>query len=290
VSSQDDLEAMVAIARRAGERVRELWERHLAGGVEVEMKGPNDPVTEADKAANTIICEALAERFPDASVVAEESAPRSREELAAMLVRPRVFYVDPLDGTREFVDRVSEFAVMIGLAEDGRARAGVVLRPVEGELYAGLVGGGAFVEDGGARRTPLAVSARKTFVDARMVVSRSHLPPLVDPLRRRLGVPVMEPLGSVGVKVSRIALGRADLYVHDGPGMKLWDTCGPEAVLTAAGGRMSDLEGAPIEYGAHDLRVRRGVVATNGVLHAGVLSAVGWAEREVQRLRRRGRC
>jgi 3'(2'), 5'-bisphosphate nucleotidase len=285
-----DLEKLVEIARSAGARVVEVWQRHLESEVAVEMKGPNDPVTEADKAANEIICTALAAAFPGAGIIAEESVPTDRAALAELSGRPRVFYVDPLDGTREFVDRVSEFAVMIGLAEGGRARMGVVLRPVEGELYAGTVGGEAFVEDRAGQRRPLTVSTHKTFAESRMVVSRSHLPPIVEPLRRRLGIPVMEPCGSVGVKVSRIVLGHAELYVHDGPGMKLWDTCGPEAVLTAAGGRLTDLDGGPIDYATHDIRIRRGLVASNGRLHAGALSAVSWAEREVTRLRGKGRC
>jgi len=87
------------------------------------------------------------------------------------------------------------------------------------------------------------------------------------------------PCGSVGVKVSRICDELADLYVHAGRGMKLWDSCAPEAILAAAGGRVSDLDGAPINYAATELLLPRGLVASNEVLHPGTLSAVPWAER-----------
>ena len=281
-----ELETVIAIAVRASARVAELYREHLERGVQVDMKGPGDPVTVADREANVMICEALAEAFPDAGVIAEESAPEDAASLAALATRPRVFFVDPLDGTREFVDQNGEFAVMIGLAVDGRAEAGVVALPVDGRLVAGRVGGGAFVQEPNGDRRPLAVEPTSRFDAATMVVSRSHLPPIIAPLRKRLGIGELEPCGSVGVKISRIVLGQADLYVHAGPGMKHWDTCGPQAILEAAGGRMTDLRGQPMDYGSSEIRLQRGLVATNGHLHPGVLSAVDWAEREAARVAR----
>jgi 3'(2'), 5'-bisphosphate nucleotidase len=207
---------------------------------------------------------------------------------AARLPCRRVWVVDPLDGTREFVDRVPEFAVMIGLATRTgaglRATAGVVATPHDGRVAAGRVGAGAFVLDALGRRTPLAVSAEASFPTARMVVSRSHRPALIAPLCRRLGIHELVPCGSVGVKVLRLCERAADLYVHGGPGLKLWDTCAPEAILAAAGGRVTDLDGQPLDYAQPSLKLGRGLCATNGVLHPGVLSAVGWAEREAERV------
>ncbi len=279
---------MVAIALEASARVAERYAEHLEAGVAVEMKRPGDPVTVADKEANEIICAALSRRFPEAAVVAEESAPPAAE-LAAILLSPRVFFVDPLDGTREFVDKNPEFAVMIGLAVEGRAVAGVVATPTDGRVVAGRVGQHAFVQAADGSRDLVAVNPRGTFTDAKLLVSRSHRPAIVEPLCRRLGIPELLPCGSVGVKVLRLIEQHADVYVHAGGGLKRWDTCAPEAILVAAGGRMSDLDGAPIDYGSRDLHLRRGLVATNGVLHPGVLSAVGWAEREAARLRRSSR-
>ncbi len=205
--------------------------------------------------------------------------PASPAEVARRVASPRVWFVDPLDGTREFTERIGEFAVMIGLAVAGRAALGVVVMPATGEALAGRVSGGAFAEDGaddGARaRRPLSVSAIDDPRLATIVVSRSHRPPLLDPLIARLGVGRVVPCGSVGVKVARLVLGQADLYVHDGGGAKRWDGCAPEAVLAAAGGRFTDLAGAPIDYSAGaDLVLRGGIVATNGALHGLVLGAV----------------
>ena len=118
-----------------------------------------------------------------------------------------------------------------------------------------------------------------------MMVSRSHEPPLVAPLCRRLGVGELIRCGSAGLKVARVAQGDAELYVHEGRGMKHWDSCAPEAILRAAGGRLTDLEGSRIDYAERDLSLSNGLVASNGVLHPGALSAVTWAQRQAARVR-----
>ncbi|MFT3768519.1 MAG: 3'(2'),5'-bisphosphate nucleotidase CysQ [Minicystis sp.] len=262
-----ELAEVLRIARLASERVSAVY----ATPFTVELKGPGDPVTRADREANEIICRALESSFPGDAILAEESVPDDAAEIARLVAKPRVWYVDPLDGTREFADRNGEFAVMIGLAVAGRAALGVLVLPVTGEALAGRVGAAAFVEDASGNRKPLAVSAVHDPREATIVISRSHRPAIVDPLVERLGIPRVVPCGSVGVKVARIATTAADLYVHGGGGAKRWDTCAPEAVLVAAGGRFTDLSGAAIDYASADLHLRHGLVATNGALHDAVL-------------------
>jgi 3'(2'), 5'-bisphosphate nucleotidase len=270
MTTDPELDEVLRIARTAERRVRAVY----ATDFTVEMKGPGDPVTRADREASEMICAALAASFPGDAILSEENVPASAAEVARVVGSPRVWFVDPLDGTREFTERIGEFAVMIGLAVGGRAALGVVVMPVDGEAIAGRVGAEAFAEDAQGARRPLSVSKVSDAREATIVVSRSHRPPLLDPLIARLGIGRVVPCGSVGVKVARLVLGRADLYVHDGGGAKRWDTCAPEAVLAAAGGRFSDLRGAPIDYSSADLVARSGIVATNGALHEAVLSAV----------------
>jgi 3'(2'), 5'-bisphosphate nucleotidase len=278
VRSDGELDGLIEIAIRAAKRVGEIYVQHCASDIEVELKGPNDPVTAADREANAIIIAALATRHPEATIVAEETVPTAKD-LLSMSMGGRVFFVDPLDGTREFVDKNPEFAVMIGIAEDGEALAGVVCMPMDMRVLAGRVGVGAFLQTAAGDRTPLSVTGCGTFGDARMMVSRSHRPPLIEPLCKRLGIAKLTPCGSAGVKIAHLAQGEAELYVHEGRGLKRWDSCAPEAILRAAGGRLSDLDGAPIDYTDKDLRLKRGLVASNTVLHPGVLSAVTYAER-----------
>ncbi len=263
-----EIDVALATARRASALILEIY----ATPFTVELKGPNDPVTRADREANTLICAALAEAFPGDAIVAEESAPEAPEEIGALVRQERVWFVDPVDGTAEFAARNGEFAVMIGLAIKGRAALGVVLMPTLGEALVGVVGGGAFREDAAGVRRPLRASKKRDPRDATLVVSRSHRPRIVDPVIERLGITKIVPCGSVGVKVARIAMADADIYVHGGVGAKRWDSCAPEAVLIGAGGRFTDIEGEAIDYASSELRLDNGLVATNGGLHDCVLA------------------
>ncbi|WP_437690197.1 3'(2'),5'-bisphosphate nucleotidase CysQ family protein [Sorangium sp. So ce176] len=269
-----ELDEIVRIARAAAAVVMDVY----ATPFTVEMKGPGDPVTRADREANTLICGALEAAFPGEAILAEESVPAA-EELAARFQRERVFFVDPLDGTREFADRNGEFAVMIGLSVRGRAALGVVVMPTTGEALAGRVGGDdggggfAFLEAKDGSRRPLRVSSVSSTADASLIVSRSHRPKELEPLLARLGITRVVPCGSVGVKIARIATAEVDLYLHGGGGAKLWDSCAPEAVLRGAGGRFTDLSGAPIDYAGPGLKLARGIIASNGALQDAVVAA-----------------
>ncbi|WP_437600674.1 3'(2'),5'-bisphosphate nucleotidase CysQ [Sorangium sp. So ce590] len=269
--SDRELDEIVRIARAAAAIVMDVYATPFI----VEMKGPGDPVTRADREANALICGALEAAFPGEAILAEESVPAA-EELAARFGRERVFFVDPLDGTREFADRNGEFAVMIGLAVSGRAALGVVVMPTTGEALAGRAGDGggfAFLEARDGSRRPLQVSPVASPADATLIVSRSHRPKEIEPLLSRLGISKVVPCGSVGVKIARIATGEVDLYVHGGGGAKLWDSCAPEAVLRGAGGRFTDLTGAPIDYTGPGLKLARGIIASNGALQDAVVDA-----------------
>ena len=274
----DELEDVLAIARRAALLVLGVYATPFV----VEMKGPGDPVTRADREANALICGDLAARFPSAAVLAEESVP---DDVAALLAHEQVFFVDPLDGTREFADRNGEFAVMIGRTTAGRPDLGVVVIPVTGEALVGRVGArkSGFIEDASGRRRPLHVSGEVDPAAARLMVSRSHRPRIANGVKERLGLTREIPCGSVGVKVARVATGDADLYVHGGGGAKRWDTCAPEAILLAAGGRFTDLDGELIDYRSAELTVRTGILASNGLLHGPVLEAIAAVRGEAGR-------
>ncbi len=277
----EELETMVAIAREASKRVRD-W---LGSGqpLEAQEKASGEPVTALDRALNAFIREQIEQRL-SGRVVGEEDEPGQRRADAAS---GRIYYVDPIDGTAELLAGNGEFAVMIGLAVAGRAEAGVVALPVDNTILAGRVGQRAIVERSDGERRLIGVSARNSFTEARALVSRSHRPAIIDKLRQRLGLGKVIPCGSAGVKVARIALGEADLYVHAGHGLASWDCCAPEAILTAAGGRMTTLDGAPLRYSPGVDKLAGGLLASNGVLHIGALSAVPWALREEKRLRER---
>lgn len=266
-----EIEELLRIARAASAIVLEVY----ATPFEVEMKSPGDPVTEADKRANELLCREIAASFPGECIVAEEDAPISKEALRERTSRERVFFVDPLDGTREFTDRCPEFSVMIGLAVKGRATLGVLVMPTTGDALFGDARrpGTALLESRTGDRTPLRVTDLSDPSKARLVVSRSRRPRFVAPMADRLKLASITPCGSVGVKIARVAQGEADLYVHGGGGIKSWDLCGPEAVLWSAGGRATTLDGDPVDYSG-DIVHARGFVATNGPLHDTVVRTI----------------
>lgn len=261
-----ELHHAIEIAREASDVLLQIYATDFT--VDFKGSGRSDPVTEADRRANALIVARLRELFPDDGIVAEES-----EHNASVFEKQRIWYVDPLDGTKEFVAKNGEFSVMIGLAVAGRAQLGVVLQPSDGTVYAGEIGAGAFVERAG-QRTPLAVSELHETSKLALIVSRSHRPSATTELMQRLGIEREVSSGSVGLKVGQIALRNADLYVHMSDKSSAWDTCAPEAVLIAAHGRFTDLAGDPIRYGIADVRTRRGILACNAAAFDAVLPVV----------------
>jgi 3'(2'), 5'-bisphosphate nucleotidase len=180
--------------------------------------------------------------------------------------------VDPMDGTKEFIAHIGEFAVMIGLAIDGAARLGVVYQPVNSELYYAASGQGAFYEHEGAR-TELRVSEESDPARMTLAVSRSHPSRTVDHIRELLGVEQTIRSGSIGLKVGLVCRRRADLYLYTAPYTFQWDSCAPEAILAEAGGRMTDLGDNPLVYNRPELRNANGVIASNGRIHSRISAA-----------------
>jgi 3'(2'), 5'-bisphosphate nucleotidase len=170
-----------------------------------------------------------------------------------------------MDGTKNFIARNGEFAVQIGLAVGGESVLGVVYVPVRGVLYRAVRNRGAWIESGDKPAARMSVSKETKPEKMILTSSRSHRSPRMQRVISAFGFKNDIRSGSVGVKIGLIAEQRADLYLHLSPGTKQWDTCGPEAILTEAGGRMTDLFGQPLRYN------RNGVVATNGVGHEMVI-------------------
>ncbi|HEX4335208.1 MAG TPA: 3'(2'),5'-bisphosphate nucleotidase CysQ [Polyangiaceae bacterium] len=258
------LDNLVAISFEAAALINEVY----ATPFTVDLKGTNDPVTSADLRANELICKRLGELYPGIPVVAEESAP---ERFSAYRTAERVFFVDPLDGTTEFVARNGQFVVMIGIVEDQRATVGVVTAPSQNIAWAGEVGGAAYSVDQNGVRGKIQVSNVTELGDAAFVASRSHRSPALERALTLLGGREMRNVGSAGLKGAEVASGVAEGYVAPGRVGKRWDACAVDALVTAAGGRFSDQDGRPYDYRTENLTNVNGLVATNGHIHDAVL-------------------
>jgi 3'(2'), 5'-bisphosphate nucleotidase len=238
LSDEELLELAARLAAEAASVVLGVRAR----GCETQAKPNFSPVTEADHASEAVIVAALRRATPDIHVVAEE-------EIAAGHMPQRsgrtYWLVDPLDGTRDFVAQRDTFTINIGLVRQGRPVLGVVAVPASAEFFGGLVGKGAWKQSVSGRRR---IAVRPAPPDGLTVLSsrmrsdealiRAHVAP------HHVGSITML---SSALKFCRIAEGAADFYGRFGRTME-WDTAGPEAILTAAGGRVVTLDGQPMVY------------------------------------------
>jgi len=237
------LDAMLRCALLAGEIV---WD-HFNGHIAVERKADESPVTAADRAAEAVILSGLAEAAADIPVVAEEETAAGR----VPSIGERFFLVDPLDGTKEFIQRGTDFTVNIGLIELGLPTLGVVYAPARSTMYWGDVNHKdarrADQPPRGARGGVESISVRTPAVPLCAVASKSHNTPETEAWLAAAGVGNRVSIGS-SLKFVLVAGGEADVYPRPAPTME-WDTAAGDAVLRAAGGRVFDPDGRPLKYG-----------------------------------------
>ena len=245
------VDQLAEAAREAGEAILTVVRR----GFEVEAKQDSSPVTEADRAAELVILAALARAVPGVPVIAEE-------EVAAGRIPAHddtYFLVDPLDGTKEFVRGGDDYTVNIGLIEAGVPRLGVVFAPATGRLHGGVVGQGAWLDDGKGQR---AIQTRPRGSEVTAVASKSHLnQATIDYLEAAVGTCGYTSVGS-SLKFCIVAEGEADIYPRASPTSE-WDTAAGHAILLAAGGLVDGPDGTPLHYGKRAF-LNRAFVATSG--------------------------
>jgi 3'(2'), 5'-bisphosphate nucleotidase len=258
-----ELPFVIDLARQAGAAALKFY----GGPLHVEHKAAMDePVTQADYAANNLIVGALRREFPGDGLLSEESVDTKER-----LQHRRVWIIDPLDGTSGFIDGNGDFAVQIGLAQDGEAVFGVVYLPAIDVLYWAVRGAGAWVLRPEAEASRLRVSGERDFARMRLAASRSHRSPRMNRVVESFNFKEEVRRGSVGIKVGLIVEGQCDLYIHLSPRTKQWDTCAPEAILREAGGEMTDLFGERLRYNTPDIQNRNGLVVTNNAAHDRVI-------------------
>lgn len=261
---EKELETAKTIAREAGKILLEYYKT----GAEIQMKGDDSPVTAADHAANDFLVKELIKHFPNDAILSEE--------LPDNLIRlesNRVWMVDPMDGTKQFIDKVGEFSVMIGLTVDNKPVIGVVYYPIADKMYYAEAGKGAYLEQKfTTKRIRVDLTTDTNKLTAAM--SKSHHSSKVDIINDELGITHKIKHGSVGLKFGLIAEGIAHVYTHLSGKTNMWDTCGPEVILREAGGRITDMHGHPLEYNKSDVRNTTGIVATNGSMHEKVLKTI----------------
>ena len=232
--------------------------------------GGEGPVSAADLAVNEWLLAGLSGAFPDAgwTLLSEETAKEQLTE-GEPLPAEWLWILDPLDGTKDFLQGTGEYAVHLALVRGNRPVLGVVLLPEADELWLGLVGDDAWCEDRGGTRSPVRFSERTELSDLLLVASRSHRDDRLEKLIGELQLGGSKAVGSVGCKVATILRGETDLYIslsgRSAP--KDWDMAAPEAVLLAAGGRFTHADLGDLTYNTGDVRQAGCLIASHGKAH-----------------------
>ncbi|HVN88587.1 MAG TPA: 3'(2'),5'-bisphosphate nucleotidase CysQ [Candidatus Binataceae bacterium] len=245
-----ELEAAKAAAIEAGEILRSHYHER---GYTVDSKGKDNPVTTADFEADRRLKELLHDGFPGYGWLSEETA-----DDGARLNHDRVWIVDPLDGTKEFIKGIPEFVVAIALAEHGTPVLGVTYNPIKHELFSCARGTGVHLDGAPAR-----VSARETLTDATVLASRSETSR--GEWKAYEGQIKVNAIGSVAYKLALVAAGRADATFTLTPKSE-WDVASGTALVIEAGGRVTGLDGKELRFNKQSVKLS-GFVATNGKIH-----------------------
>jgi 3'(2'), 5'-bisphosphate nucleotidase len=243
-------ESLMPIAERAGDAIMRIYD----GAFAVQSKDDNSPLTLADLESQRVIIDGLKSITPDIPILSEESAAAPWAERRTWR---ELWVVDPLDGTREFVKRNGEFTINIALVVEHEPVLGLVCAPAQKLTYWGIAGAGAFTrpQEGEARRIHTA-PAQKPL---RVVGSRSHASSQTAAYLARLGPHVMSSVGS-SLKFCLLAEGKAELYPRFGPTSE-WDTAAGQAVLEAAGGHVTRLDGHRLRYNCRESLINGDFVA-----------------------------
>jgi 3'(2'), 5'-bisphosphate nucleotidase len=266
-------ESELAVAMQAAEAAAELVLDHYQRFVPIP-DAPSNITTETDHAAQELILRSLRHAYPGDSLCAEESTPTLA---TAPLQGDRLWIVDPIDGTRGFAQKNGEFCIMIGMVDRGLMVVGVVFEPVRWACTFAAKGTGCWrIEGRGAVRTACRVSATNDLAKLRLTQSRSKTA-RESPVVKRLKPASTIETYSAGLKLAQVATGAADLYVNIYPEFHDWDICAGHILVEEAGGRVTNLQGQPINYGSPGFKQRQGLLASNGALHGASLAMLNAA-------------
>ena len=244
--------------KRASSAVMDVY----GGEISSHSKDDNSPITKADLQSNEIIKQILA---PSGyHILSEEDT-----DDISRLKEEKIWIVDPLDGTSDFVNKTGEFTIMIALVHNRIPILGVISRPTTNTIFLAQKNSGAFkLEDGKWSR--LQVSKINDLKQCKAVGSRFHLTEQEKEFFKKLGVASFESRGS-SLKVAEICQGLADLYLTTSNKIKQWDTCASHCLIIESGGKITDMKGEPVQYNTEILNHENGLIVTNGLVHEEII-------------------
>ena len=220
-------------------------EQMAAQGFDVTEKGHEDYVTSVDAALDARLLAAFSELFPGDGIITEENA-QSRQQFHSN--HSRLWCIDPIDGTEDFIHGGQNYSVMVGLLEEYQPIAGWVYAPAIDQMYFGGMDWGVFQATGDRSPLPLQLAQSRSVPPLRVLIGHRDRLRYGDAIAAQIPGLEFDAIGSFGLKVLEVVMGRADLYLYFNRRVKLWDTVGPLALAKAAGLTCCSLEGEPIQF------------------------------------------
>ena len=259
-SSLPELGKIIDGIVKAGEKILEVYETDFS----TEKKDDDSPITQADIESNKILKEVLEKT--GISILSEEDTDDKKR-----LSEKKIWIIDPLDGTTDFVNRTGEFTVMVGLVENQRSVMGIIYWPIKKKMYLAEAGKGAFCYN--EEWEKIEVTMMSEMQNCHALVSRHHLSEKEKKLLDEMEISVVTSIGS-SLKVTEIASGDAEIYLTTTNKMKQWDTCASNCKISEAGGKMTDISGKEMTYNTESVQHENGILVTNGLIHQDALDAI----------------
>ena len=259
-SSLPELEKIIDGMVKAGEKVLEVYETDFS----TEKKDDDSPITQADIESNKILKEVLEET--GIAILSEEDVDDKKR-----LSEEKIWIIDPLDGTTDFVNKTGEFTVMVGLVENHKSVLGLIYWPIKKRMYLAEAGKGAFYHDEEWKK--IEVTVMSELQNCHALVSRHHLSEKEKKLLDEMEISIVTNIGS-SLKVTEIASGDAEIYLTTTNKMKQWDTCASNCIISEAGGKMTDISGNELLYNTEIVNHENGILVTNGLIHQDALDTI----------------
>ena len=259
-SSLPELGKIIDGMINAGEKVLEVYETDFS----TEKKDDDSPITQADIESNKILKEVLGKT--GITILSEEDVDDKKR-----LSDDKIWIIDPLDGTTDFVNRTGEFTIMVGLVEKHKSILGLIYWPIKKKMYLAESGKGAFRHD--EEWEKIETTMMSEMQNCQALVSRHHLSEKEKKLLDEMEIAVVTSIGS-SLKVTEIASGDAEIYLTTTNKMKQWDTCASNCIISEAGGKMTDMSGNDLVYNTEIVNHENGILVTNGLIHQDALDAI----------------
>ncbi len=267
----EELNFLLPLVKEVGVEVMKVYGSDFS----TDFKEDESPVTQADLISNDILIGKLKANFPH-EIVSEEVEGEVVDK------NVKIWVIDPLDGTSDFVQKTDEFSIMIALLDKGIPVIGVVYVPALKKLYFAEKGKGAYVQVGEAEPERLEVSKVSDLKDFSVVRSRNHFGEDDQAIANNLNVSSFKKMGSVGVKFGAIAEGKAELCYYTTDRMGIWDDCASHVILKEAGGEVFTIDGSEPIYDLDSKKMKKGFIGTNGTNKAEILKAIQRVKKNIR--------